>query len=134
MLIRNYIESDIKTIEKLALKLHENYVFRLDDFSNCIVILNYNNIYGFITYSLIYDRVEIIDIVIDSLYQNKGYGTLLLNYLINSLNNIKNITLEVNTNNKSAIQFYKKNGFKIAATRKNYYNDGDGYLMLKELR
>ena len=47
---------------------------------------------------------------------------------------IKNITLEVNENNKSAVQFYLKNGFAIAATRKNYYNDGDGYLMLKELR
>ena len=46
---------------------------------------------------------------------------------------IKNITLEVRESNKEAIEFYKKNGYRIEAIRKNYYGSENGYLMLKEL-
>jgi len=47
-------------------------------------------------------------------------------------NNIKNVTLEVNVNNKEAIALYKKYGFVICATRQGYYNGEDGYLMIRE--
>ena len=30
-------------------------------------------------------------------------------------------------------EFYKKNGYRIEAIRKNYYGSENGYLMLKEL-
>ena len=48
--------------------------------------------------------------------------------------NISSISLEVNVLNKEAIKFYLKNGFKIVSTRKKYYGDSDGYLMVKEMR
>ena len=47
---------------------------------------------------------------------------------------IENITLEVSSNNISAINLYKKLNFKEVAIRKNYYNDSDAILMLKEIR
>ena len=79
---------------------------------------------------------EIIDIIIDPLYRNKSYGYKLLLSCIEDirLNNCKNITLEVNSNNTAAICLYKKLGFKIEAVREKYYGINDGYLMKKDLR
>ena len=136
MLIRKYKKSDITSIEKLGIELHNNYKFSLDDFSSCIVAEDKFNIIGFITYSIIYERAEIIDIIIDNEYRKKGYGTLLLEKTFNIIkdNNCDSITLEVNSNNKNAINLYKNNGFEIVSVRKNHYDNSDAYLMKKELR
>lgn len=136
MLIRNYIKEDINNINKLGRLLHNNYDFSLNDFSFCKVITEDNNIIGFVIYSVIYERAEIIDIVIEPKKRKKGYGIKLLNKIIDIIKekNVDNITLEVNQNNIPAINLYKKVGFEICAERKNYYNGENGYLMKKDLR
>jgi len=136
MLIREYNVKDINAILNLGKLLHNDYKFLLDEFSKCIVIEEDNNILGFLVYSIIYERSEIIDIIINPAYRKKGLGYGLLNYAINDIikRNCDNITLEVNCINTSAINLYKKSGFKIETIRKNYYNDNDGYLMKKDLR
>ena len=96
-------------------------------FSKYIVYLENNEVIGYLYYSDIYDRVEINQIEINSIHRNCGYGSKLLEYLINSVN--KNITLEVNKENKYAIKLYKKYKFREVAIRKGYYNGIDGILM-----
>lgn len=86
---------------------------------------------GIIIYDLLYDRIEIEYIIVDNYYRKRGIGTILLKEIEKS--NVNSISLEVRESNKSAIEFYKKNGYKIEAIRKNYYTDENGYLMLKEL-
>lgn len=69
-------------------------------------------------------------------FQNKGYGSSLLEYGINFCDNEKcdNISLEVRVSNEKAINLYKKYGFIIVNTRKDYYSDHeDAYLMVKPL-
>lgn len=136
MLIRNYKNDDINKINELGSLLHEKYEFSVDEFSNCLIIEEANDIIGFIIYSIIYERSEIIDIIIDPKKRHNGYGFKLLNYAIDIINknNCENITLEVNSLNVAAINLYKKLGFKIVATRKKYYNGNDGFLMKKDLR
>lgn len=136
MEIREYNKEDIINITKLGNLLHEDYKFLLDEFSKCVVIEENNNIIGFLTYSIIYERSEIVDIIINPSYRKKGLGYSLLNYAINDIikNNCDNITLEVNCENSAAINLYKKQGFKIETIRKNYYNGIDGFLMIKDLR
>ena len=114
MKIRNYKKEDIPDIEKLGLRLHNNYKFLLDDFSNALVIIE-EKVIGFIVYSIIYERAEIIDIVIDPRSRNKGYAKALLNYLINDIisERCDNITLEVNKTNDIAIGLYKSIGFSV---------------------
>lgn len=133
-MIREYIVQDILDIEVLGEKLHNNYKFSLDTFSKCKVVEINNYIIGFITYSIIYDRAEIIDIIIKEEFRNKGYAKKLIEEVITELNsnNCKNITLEVNEINP-AVDFYKKLGFEIVSIRKGYYNGNDGYLMEKKL-
>lgn len=64
-----------------------------------------------------------IDILPD--YQHKGYGTLLINALKKHLasKNIHSLMLVVGNENKNAVKFYKKNGFK------DFLNFGKGILM-----
>lgn len=88
---------------------------------------------GFANYSIIYDRVEIEYIAVKEQYRNKKIGSKLLEYIIESCKNCINITLEVNVNNIAAINLYKKCGFNIETIRKKYYQNDDGYLMMKKL-
>lgn len=136
MLVRDYNNEDIECILKLGSLLHSNYELSLNEFSKCLVIEDNGVLIGFVIYSVIYERAEIIDIIIDPTNRLKGYGIFLLNYVIDEIKrqNCENITLEVNSSNEGAINLYKKLGFKIEAVRKNYYNDNDGYLMKKDLR
>ena len=135
--IRNYKNEDINSINLMGKNMHDNYVFKLDEFSRCLVITMDNKLAGFITYSIIYDRAEIVDIYIDKEYRKQGFAKMLLSKVIDiSMDNkCINITLEVNSNNTAAIGLYKKYGFELVSIRKAYYSDGsDGYLMKKDLR
>ena len=69
------------------------------------------------------DTADILNIGIDSDFKRQGYGSALLNQLIEELikRDIGEILLEVRAGNKSAIQFYKKQGFEEISVRKNYY-------------
>ena len=135
MMIRKYTKYDIKEINKLGLRLHDNYEFKESEFMNAYVVHD-DKFAGFITYQLMYEKVEIIDLIIYEEYRNKGCATNLIKAVIKEAINKKceNITLEENCNNEAAINLYKKLGFTIASKRKKYYKDNDGYLMIKDLR
>ena len=78
---------------------------------------------GYLIALLAGDTSDILNIGIDHDFQRKGYGTALLNHLIEELRkrDIGEIFLEVRAGNKSAIQFYKRQGFEEISVRKNYY-------------
>jgi len=78
---------------------------------------------GYLIVMLSVETADILNIGIDSEFQRQGHGTGLVNHLIEELKkrDIREILLEVRVGNKSAIQFYKKQGFKEISVRKNYY-------------
>lgn len=131
-MIRELKIDEIEEANKLLSKF--NYNITLDsnsnDFFRCLIYYD-QCIKGVIVYDLIYDRIEIEYIIVDEDYRKKGIGSKLLKEI--EKNKVKNITLEVRESNKGAINFYKNNGFNVEAVRKNYYENEDGYLMLKEL-
>ena len=75
-------------------------------------------------------RGEIDYIYVDLKYRKNGIAQALFNEMINNIGNVS-ISLEVNVNNEAAIEFYKKNGFKIVSKREKYYQGVDGYLMVR---
>ena len=138
MKIRFYSSNDIIKINELGNYLHKDYNFSLDEFSYCLICEEDNIFIGFINYSIIYERAEIVDIIINPNYRKNGYGKKLLEEALKIIKskNCNVVTLEVNSKNKIAINFYTKFDFKIKSIRKNYYtldNYSDGYLMVKEL-
>ena len=69
---------------------------------------------GYLIAMLTGDTADILNIGIDPDFKRQGYGTGLLKHLIKELRkrHIGEILLEVRAGNKSAIQFYKRQGFK----------------------
>ena len=129
-MIRSITDKDLFEVNKLLQIFNVEYK-ETKDFTNILVYEKDGKIVGAIVYSLIYDRIEIEYIVVSDEYKRFGIGSKLLKYI--EKDGIKNITLEVRESNEVAINFYKKNGYEIAATRKNYYKNENGYLMIKKL-
>lgn len=84
------------------------------------------------------DRINIINFLIDPKFQNKGYGALLLNNVIERIKKveeIKKIVLNVQVNNIAAIRLYEKFNFKRNPNELvNYYPSGENaYFMELEI-
>ena len=128
--------NNINLILPFITKYFPNYTVENSPYEKIFYYKDGDNIIGFISYSMIYERAELNYIVTDEQYRRKGVGQKLLDYAIDDLKNnmVENFSLEVNVNNKVAIMFYLKNKFEIKATRHNYYADGDAYLMVREVR
>ena len=133
-MIREFEEKDFVLVNNLLNTF--NYNLNKESFNNDflrILVFEEGFIKGILVYQYIYDRIEIDYIIVDDKYRNLGIATKLLNFMENRHEKLKNITLEVRENNKEAINFYLKNGFKEVIKRKNYYEDEDGILMIKNL-
>ena len=77
-------------------------------------------IIGFLQFFLNESDCDIISIGVIQKFQKMGHGKLLVEHL-KSLN-LKNIFVEVSTNNINAIMFYYSLNFLKIGLRKNYYN------------
>ena len=117
----------IKEVDSSDLK-----IFNVEKNSNvfCKYIAYFeDDICGYVEYNDIYDRVEIVNILVKEEYRNKGIGTSMLKYIIEKNKDKENITLEVSSLNNIAIKLYENLGFKKVALRRGYYDGVDGYLM-----
>ena len=94
-----------------------------------------NQVIAKMKYQVIYDRMELDDILVKEEYRNKGIGNKLMSYLVSVAINEKvvNITLEVRKSNEIARNMYKKFGFREVALRKFNYGDEDAILMEKQV-
>ena len=88
-------------------------------------------IIGFLQFSLNKSDCDIISIGVTQKFQKMGHGKLLVEYL-KSLN-LKNIFVEVSTNNINAINFYHRLNFSKIGLRKNYYKKHRSDALLLKL-
>ena len=128
--------NDINLILPFIKKYFPSFNYEENPYEKMFCYKGGGEIIGFISYSIIYERAELNYIVTDTQYRRCGIGQKLLDYALDNLKNnmVENCSLEVNENNKVAINFYLKNGFEIKAVRSNYYEDGDAYLMVLEVK
>ena len=117
---------DLCKINELEMKLNLNktkLIFFSQTLSNknfkFIKLVLEKQIIGFLQFSLNKSDCDIISIGVTQKFQKMGHGKLLVEYL-KSLN-LKNIFVEVSTNNINAIMFYYSLNFLKVGLRKNYY-------------
>ena len=142
-MIREMNDNDLESIillenELFTLPWHiEDYLYEIhnNEFARLFVLEIDNKIVGYGGLHIIFDQAQVTTIGISKQYQKKGYGQLLLEYLleISKINHCETISLEVRVSNENAISLYKKKGFETINIRKSYYSDNheDAYLMMK---
>lgn len=75
---------------------------------------------------------EIHTIAVDPAHQRRGVGATMMDQLLHAADLLDGpVFLEVRTDNPAAIALYKRYGFTVLATRKNYYrpSGADAYTM-----
>ena len=89
-------------------------------------ILVNKKLIGIYVLQTIIDEAQINYFSVKQKFRRKGYGTKLMNYLINECRklNIKKLFLEVSETNSIAENFYCKFNFLTTGRRKNYYKEG----------
>lgn len=113
--------------EMLQAELHNKY-------AHFYVALDDDQVIGYIGAWIIEGTTDMINFVVDSKYQHKGIGQMLMKEVINQSikENSKEILLEVREQNIQAINFYLLQGFKQIAIRKEYYKNKDNALILRK--
>lgn len=102
-----------------------------------LIALKHHKIVGFLIGVKTHDTIaKILMLSVNENHRKQGIGSaLLINFLQEMLlQNIHLVNLEVRTNNKIAITFYKKHGFDIQETITGFYqNVEDAYSMRQVL-
>ena len=143
-MIKKVAMSDLNKIYTI-----ERRIFKSDSFSRPLLqnLINSNSLFlkletsknikkliGYVI--LIKDdehRFNLINFAIRKKYQNKGYGSLLMQKTLNIVKNhteINKMILNVKTTNIKALNLYKKFGFKIIERIEDYYKQNESaYVM-----
>lgn len=130
---RNLFQVDEKTIvTEMAITDKEFIIDNYDKFSSSWDIKAFKSdaddskyfvskidteVFGYISYRVVLDEVEIMNVVTREDARNMGIASSLLSYLIRNVDASK-FNLEVNENNKVAIKIYKKFGFMEVGKKK----------------
>ena len=138
-MIRTAKVTDLDTIYEMGRALHDNYKQTYDleslltkDYFHLLVYEKDNQVIGFLSYSLLIDSVDILDIYVDKEYRQQKIASLLIDYMISMVDPKTSFLLEVAVDNLPAISLYEKFGFKVIHTRKKYYGQKDAYVMERE--
>ena len=98
-------------------------------------VLFQNLVIGICVSQVVLDEVQISYLVVNQKYRNRGFGSILMRYLIKKFEkqNIKKLLLEVSQNNTIAEKFYCRFDFYTVGKRKNYYKDGSDALLKEKI-
>ena len=137
-MIKKAKKENLKDLYDLEKKVFQNDPFALTKNAFRYHILK-NNLYifekdekivGYILWLERKDYFRLYSLAVDSSFQGLGIASKLLEYSFEKIKN-KKFSLEVKTKNIKAIKLYEKYEFKIKKVLKDYYEDSDGYLMIK---
>ncbi len=109
---------------------------KLNPFAYYFVLDIDEKVSGYIGVWIDGEHSEIINFYVDEEYQRQGFGSLMLEFVIQlcELSKVPNISLEVRESNTKAISLYNKYGFNYSHKRIKYYKDGeDALVLIKEL-
>ena len=138
--IRNFQPKDTFNVIKLASEtLTERYNHSLFSYfyetnpdGFMVAELNHKIIGFIVGVEINPEKAKILMLSVSPDYQKKKIGTKILKEYVKKVQKkyTKYLDLEVKTDNKKAIEFYQKNGFKIIDEIKKFYQNGeDAYTM-----
>ena len=132
--IRTMVHDDLVVVSDIERRSYEfpwsHGVFRdclLAGYS-CIVVERGDLVVGYGILSMAAGEAHILNLCVDSNYQQLGYGDGVLDEILMRARGaeIKEVFLEVRPSNESAIALYHKKGFRQIAYRPAYYQARKG--------
>ncbi|MDA0911521.1 MAG: ribosomal protein S18-alanine N-acetyltransferase [Proteobacteria bacterium] len=125
------IENALFNSDKLS---KAQFYYHLRSLKNKLFVAHeHHEITGYILLFIHRHSARIYSLAVSPNHQGKGIARELMMHTINHLNtNIRNVFLEVNTNNLKAIHLYQKLGFGVSKTIHNYYDNGDSAYRMKK--
>jgi ribosomal-protein-alanine N-acetyltransferase len=139
MIIREFRPDDLKRVFEIEnMSFNQSYginIFKgLYDMGTGFLVAEEDGyVIGYIIFWIKYENQgHIISLAVDRNYRRLKAGTRLLSKAIQVLMmfDIANIYLEVNENNCGAYKFYKQFNFKVDRIVPNYYDGGDGAIVM----
>lgn len=133
-LIRRLLEQDIDQvyqIEKLAYPYpwtRSLFVDCLNAGYACFGLQIGKDLAGYVIFNWAAEEAHLLNLCVHPEWQQRGYGSLLLEYAINQVTKMENKTmfLEVRESNLRAAALYQNRGFRVIGYRPSYYQAGDG--------
>jgi ribosomal-protein-alanine N-acetyltransferase len=91
---------------------------------------------GFLVAGLLPPEAELESIAVSAAGQRQGVGSLLFRALLHELEHekVRKLILEVRASNRSALEFYRSNGFAETGRRPRYYADPEEDAVLLALQ
>ncbi len=132
--IRTMVHDDLVVVSDIERRSYEfpwsHGVFRdclLAGYS-CITVERGDLVVGYGILSMAAGEAHILNLCVDSNYQQLGYGERVLDEILARARGaeIKEVFLEVRPSNESAIALYQKKGFRQIAYRPAYYQARKG--------
>ena len=123
--------------ENILYELHENPVAHFWVIELALKDTDPYRVVGFCDYWETFDSATICQIAVHPYLQRKQLGTAMMDEIFNDClaKKIRTLTLEVRVHNEPAINFYKKQGFKVETIKPHYYDNGeDAYYMILEVK
>ncbi|MBE0701120.1 MAG: ribosomal protein S18-alanine N-acetyltransferase [Acholeplasmataceae bacterium] len=142
-MIRKAKPSDLFEIVKMENKVFKQSLgqtFLLEELTNnpfahyFVMELN-QQVIGYIGLRIVDQDAEMMNFIVDPMYQHQGYGLKLLTHTLIYLKEkgVKTWMLEVRKNNEIAKHLYQKFGFQKSHIRKKYYDNEDAIVYMKEV-
>lgn len=93
-----------------------------------------DKVLGYAGMWIILDESHLTTLAVDSAYQRKGVGAMLLQHLLVTAEKegVTSMSLEVRPSNKAARSLYAGFGFQTQRIRKKYYPDEDAIIMVND--
>lgn len=132
--IRQMIHSDVSLVSDIERRSYEfpwsHGVFRdcLLAGYHCVVLERGDNIVGYSILSVAAGEAHILNLCVDPLFRELGYGDRLLAEVLACARaaDVNEVLLEVRPSNTAALALYRKWGFRQIASRASYYQARDG--------
>ena len=102
---------------------------------NVFGLLLSNLVIGICVFQIVLDEAQINFFVVNPKYRKKGFGSLLMLFLIKECEklSVNKLLLEVSNTNFTADKFYSRFDFSTIGIRRNYYKDGSDALLKEKI-
>ncbi len=140
--IRRMQEEDLDSVLRIEQRVFPDpwqrtsfqFEIHANRFSYPVVLDLEGEIIGYAVAWEIFEEFHIANIAIHPDYQKQGWGTYLMQHLIDRAEKMGShyILLEVRPSNKAAMALYNKFGFFPHGVRKRYYRDGEDAIVMRK--